>query len=126
MTPSVIRHCDDLWTKAMEAAETQQQKNEIERSQLCWRYWKSNNLVSEFSLLRPVRRMIAGKELYNDLVKHGVKTLSEGGSGLSSLSVLHYFYAARHWAVSNENDFRKTISPYLDKVYDFILKLVRR
>ena len=73
-TASDVDYADDQWKAAKTAAADTRYAARVERSELCWRFWKSENRRAEFSPLRttPYRRMQAKETLYNDLKRMGV------------------------------------------------------
>lgn len=73
-----VGRIDCLWADAAEAAETQQQKEHVARSELSWRFWKAGVNKGEFSLLNP-ERFEERKRLFIDLKTFGALTISEGG-----------------------------------------------
>jgi hypothetical protein len=53
----------------------------VERSLLCWRYWKACNRVGEFSRLNE-NRIYESKKLYDDFGAFGIRRIFEGGNGM--------------------------------------------
>ena len=78
-----IDYCDDLWQNAVEKAGTPTQQNNVERSLLCWRYWKACNCAGEFSRLNE-NRAAENQKLYEDFRAFGIRRLFEGGNGMLS------------------------------------------
>lgn len=75
ITNAEVRRCDALWELA-KAQASPVELDRLERSEICWRFWKSNHYKSEFSLLHPIReRMQAKITLYNDLKDKGIVRL---------------------------------------------------
>ena len=70
-----MKEFDALWENAIEEAETEWQKENVRRSQLCWRYWKANVKKGEFSSLNELKRIDENEKLYNDMVHFGISTL---------------------------------------------------
>ena len=64
----------DFWL-AKQLANEEQRAN-IERSELCWRWWKANAAKGEFSHLN-LRRADNQEQLYHDLLDAGVTILQE-------------------------------------------------
>lgn len=124
LTRKEIKECDELWEKALAAAETEEQTARIERSQLCWRYWKCANRKREFSVFHSLyKRISAQNELYNDLVANGITTIGEnmnGGSEISDCDIMHYLKRPVEWKVRYENDFLLAINPYIVKLYNWV------
>lgn len=69
---------DALWENAIAEAETEWQKENVKRSQICWRYWKANIKRGEFSALNECKRIEENKKLYEDMVHFGISTLMIG------------------------------------------------
>lgn len=79
LTPNEIQYGNDLWAKAAEFAETEEQLTHIKMSELSWRYWKACNKVSEFNRgQNPFTWRDAHEALYNDYVKYGITRFNEG------------------------------------------------
>ena len=74
-TDEEINEMDILW-EAAKAAGGEEYADNITRSELSWRYWKSCMLKGEFSPSNPVR-FDENEKLFNDLRASGVRTLSE-------------------------------------------------
>ena len=68
---------DTLWKLAEKKAETDEQRANIERSKLSWRWWKASAGKSEFSFFSP-KRADEKEKLYNDLLESGTIYFSEG------------------------------------------------
>ncbi|MBQ7638149.1 MAG: DUF4838 domain-containing protein [Clostridia bacterium] len=75
-----IREIDDLWKNALSQAETKEQRDNVIRSKISWRFWKAGMNKGEYSLLNPARYN-EKEQLFRDLKAHGVSTISEGGYG---------------------------------------------
>ena len=75
-----LKEFDELWEKAIAEAETDWQKENVKRSQLCWRYWKANLKKGEFSSLNECKRREENEKLYNDMVHFGITTLMIGNA----------------------------------------------
>lgn len=124
LTRKEIKECDELWEKALAAAETEEQTARVKRSQLCWRYWKCANRKREFSVFHSLyKRISAQNELYNDLVANGVTTIGEnmnGGSEISDCDIMHYLKRPVEWKERYESDFLLAINPYIVKLYNLV------
>ncbi len=74
-----IAYIDSLWAAANAADGTPFQKANVSRSEISWLAWKAENKKGEFSRLQlPSVWMNANAELYDRLVKAGIRKLSEG------------------------------------------------
>ncbi|NLL16095.1 MAG: DUF4838 domain-containing protein, partial [Clostridiales bacterium] len=76
LTSAERKKIDKLWADALASDITEQQRLNIERSQLSYRYYKAAKLYDEFSLLS-FNRMEESKKLYDDLKRHGIQRLTE-------------------------------------------------
>ena len=70
--------CDALWREAKEKTKDTAYYDRVERSELCWRWWKCSNRRGEFSPLRSTlyTRMRDRETLYRDLVRMGITHLN--------------------------------------------------
>ena len=78
LTDRQILIIDDLWEDAKKEAETEKQLENIERSELCWRFWKGSVNKDEFSLMNPDRYKEKQK-LFDDMKASGITMINEGG-----------------------------------------------
>ncbi len=67
-TKEDIEKADLLWENAKNAAETEEQLNNIKRSEICWRYWKGFNVFNKEE----------NKKLISDMKALGITKVSEG------------------------------------------------
>lgn len=125
MMPWEIARCDKLWELAKEKAETDEQLAQIERSEICWRYWKCANKRSEFSLMQsPYLQMKANKELYEDFVRLGITRMGERpGHDLSSNELRHYTRRIYTWITLYDEPVWDAINPYAVKLYELMEKI---
>ncbi len=72
---------DKMWQTAKDGAKTDWQKENVERSEICWRYWKACNARSEFNAFNP-KLQDEYRELYSDFQRFGITRLNEGADGL--------------------------------------------
>ena len=77
LTDRQISKIDELWEKAKKAAETDEQLENIKRSELCWRFWKGSENKVEFSLMNP-GRYDEKQKLFDDMKAFGITMISEG------------------------------------------------
>ena len=77
-----VEKVDSMWELAKAGAETEEQKEHVLRSELCWRYWKACARVSEFDKKDVEEIMAVNKVLYDDFKKYGITRLSEGNGGI--------------------------------------------
>lgn len=74
LTKAQIAQCDALWKSAEEASQGEAHTNVL-NSELCWRYWKMENHVSEFAFL--TSRKAEKKKLTEDINATGIKRWRE-------------------------------------------------
>lgn len=79
LSASEINQIDKYWQAAKDAAQTDKQLENINRSELSWRFWKATAKRGEFNLMNP-DRFNETQALHDDIVASGVKTMSEGGT----------------------------------------------
>ncbi|MBQ2813148.1 MAG: DUF4838 domain-containing protein, partial [Clostridia bacterium] len=70
-----LKEYDELWENAIARAQTEWQKENVKRSQICWRYWKANFKRGEFSALNESKRIAENEKLYNDLLHFNISSL---------------------------------------------------
>ena len=70
------RLVDALWKMAECAAQTDEQLNNLKRSELSWRWWKASAGKCEFSFFNPLRPMEKEK-LYQDILASGAIDFGE-------------------------------------------------
>lgn len=70
-----LKEYDELWENAIARAQTEWQKENVKRSQICWRYWKANFKRGEFSALNDSKRIAENEKLYNDLLHFNISSL---------------------------------------------------
>ena len=120
-----ISHGNELWDKALNAAQTDEIYWNVFRSQICWRYWKCNNYKSEFSFLRPLYRQMQEREkLYNDFLLLGIKRTGERVTRpLSDCPTLYLMRRAEKWSELYDEPIWDFIAPAVVYIYN-ILKAV--
>ncbi len=121
-----IKYCDSLWEDALNKAETEEQKAQIIRSQLSWRYWKSANKKLEFSRWQnPYVWMTENDKLYNDLIEHDVSLFGTPTREreISECEMMHYWRIPIKWTTLYDEDIWFTLSPLFMKFYNFLGKI---
>ncbi|MBQ6268019.1 MAG: DUF4838 domain-containing protein [Clostridia bacterium] len=104
-TSAEVRRIDGLWEQAKQAAETDAQRQNIERSELSWRWWKACAGKGEFSFFS-AERGDNKEQLYNDLLASGATVFAEFFSeDLREIAPEVIRYASPDdWHVGKEND----------------------
>ncbi len=74
---------DKMWQAAKDGAETDWQRDNVERSEICWRYWKASVARGEFNALNP-NLDEEYQKLYEDLQRFGITRLREDSEGALS------------------------------------------
>lgn len=123
MSANDIKRCDELWQKAIDAAETETQRAELIRSEICWRYWKCSNRRGEFSVFRfPYAWMSEQDKLFDDIIAHDVTLLGEAtrSRNISECEMVHYFRIPFKWTTLYDEDIWFTLSPYFMQFYDIL------
>ncbi len=122
ITVKEVIRCNELWELAKAETENEEQLARINRSELCWRYWKCANIRCEFSRLQhPYLWMKANKDLYNDLVEMGVTRLGERtGHDISSNDLRHLTRRIYTWITLYDEPIWDAINPYAVKMYELL------
>ena len=123
--PWEVERCNELWKMAKAEAENETQLNRIERSELCWRYWKCSTMNSEFSRLQhPYLWMKANKELYNDFVKFGITRMGERQKHeLSDNDLRHYTRRIYTWITLYDEPIWDALNPVGIAIFELFEKL---
>ena len=123
MTLKDISNADKMWQNAKDNAGSEKALARVERSELCWRFWKANVERGEFSLLHGFSNVLSAREqLYNDLVDNGVTILGEGGNRtLTTDPELYLLTPPRDWDDERiGNVVLRWFAPLLVRIYRFI------
>lgn len=125
MMPKEVEYCDELWGKAKAEAETDEQLQQILRSEISWRYWKCSNKRSEFSLFQsPYLQMKANQELYEDFVKFGITKMGEfPGHELSDNELRRYTRRIYTWTALYDSPVWDAINPLAVKMYEALERI---
>ena len=124
-TDDDIERCNDLWKKAKASAQSEEQLQQIKRSELSWRFWKCSNKRSEFSRWQfPYVYMKANEELHHDLKDMGVLVFGEGSNDpLSDCELLYLYRDIHKWGVKFEESYWDFLNPYAILLYEFLGKI---
>lgn len=125
ITNQEIEHCNQLWEDAKAQAQTQEQLAQLQRSELCWRYWKCANRKGEFSLWQfPYVWMNANERLHHDMKDMGITMLGEGSThALSDCNLLYLYRVPSKWTTLFEEPYWDFLNPYAVKLYEFLGKI---
>lgn len=117
-----VEYCNELWEKAKAAATTDEQLQQLRRSELSWRYWKNANKRGEFSRWQfAYKYMNEGEKLHNDLKEMGIRFLGEGGvHGISDCELLYLYRPVTKWTTLYEEWFWDVLNPYAIKLYQVL------
>lgn len=117
-----IKHCNELWENAEKLAQNETCLKNVQRSELCWRYWKCANRRSEFAPVQPLlKRMKLQEQLYNDMVSFGGTCLGEG-TRMRDFSELQSMILLRipiKWSTRYEDWVWKLLDPMIVTLYNF-------
>ncbi len=125
-TAADVKYADAQWEEAKEATAGTEFYLRVERSELCWRYWKCTNRKSEFSLLRtPYKRMLAKETLYRDLVRFGVGKINDTRRlrTLTECRSIILLRPADKWCALYENGFWDMLTPLTERLYDLLRRI---
>ncbi len=95
LTKEEIATCDSFWSeaKAVTADDTAALAH-IERSELCWRFWKACNKESEFSGLAAFKE---NRQLYLDILAVGTTQYREGSQIFADYDKLTTYLNPAQW-----------------------------
>ena len=126
-TASDIAYADQLWDAAKKAVEGTEYFARVERSELCWRFWKGENRRGEFSPLRTTlyMRMHEREVLYNDLARMSVTYISHARRNreITSCMSLVLLRCPGKWCRLFEEPFWDAIEPATLWLYHTLGKL---
>ena len=120
ITNKEIKRCDELWEKALAAADDELYLNNLKRSELCWRYWKCSAKKGEFGIMQPFfKKMTLRVELKNDMLAFGGTCLGEGtrDRNFSELDSMNLLRIPIKWSTRYEDVIWQTIDPFVTRVY---------
>lgn len=124
ITLKEIKRCDELWANAEAQAENETYLKRIQRSELCWRFWKCCNRKQEFSIFRPLNsRMTQREQLYNDYIEFGFHRLGEYASRvISDCKSLYLLRPATKWVTLFDENYWDFLEPYIVNFYNFLVE----
>ncbi len=125
-----VKYCDEQWREAKEKVQGTKYFARVERSELCWRFWKSENRKGEFSLLRNTlyMRMRAREELYNDLLRMGVNYMNHTRRDreFTQCMSIVLLRCPGKWCKLYEEPFWFAIEPVVLKLYNAMGRLYNK
>ena len=126
-TPSDVAFADEQWREAKEKTQGTEYFARVERSELCWRYWKCANRRGEFAFLRSTlyTRMRDRETLYRDLIRYGVNRINDTRRqrGLTECMALVLLRKPGTWCELYEEPFWDAIEPTVLRLYAVLGKL---
>lgn len=120
-----VTRCDELWANAKNEAQDETYLKHIERSEICWTYWKCCNYKKEFSIFHtPYQFMKARDDLYHKLVDFGFTIVGEGSiKVLTDVPALYLLFPCNMWEAKHHNDFWYFISPMVEWIYQIFTSI---
>ena len=70
-----VMRLDSLWSKALNADITEEQRFNVEVANLSWEYFKANQYIGKYSFLNPMR-LKANEALYDEFKAHSLDRVS--------------------------------------------------
>ncbi len=80
---SDIEKINAMWQSAKNGAKEAWQKENVERSEICWRYLKACRSIGEFAYSNE-NRLAENQKLYDDMMRLGITRICEGADGCIS------------------------------------------
>ncbi|MBQ7542700.1 MAG: DUF4838 domain-containing protein [Clostridia bacterium] len=123
-TASDVAYCDAQWETAKALTEGTEYFARVERSELCWRWWKCNNRRGEYAFLRSTlySRMASREALYNDLKRFGVArtSVARPNRGLTECMSLVLLRRGEKWAKLYDEKYWDFLEPFVLRLYGFL------
>ena len=125
LTNKEITRIDTLWANTKAAAETPQQLEKIERSEISWQYWKCANFKKEYSIFRGLYNyMTAHKTLCEKIQAFGNIAVGEGEiKYLSTHSCRVLLFPCDFWETKHDGLIYDRFDTAAEKLYAFLEKL---
>lgn len=120
-----INRIDELWASAKAAAETEEQLNRIERSEISWQYWKCSNFKKEYSVFRGLYHyMNSHKTLCDKIIAFGNTAVGEGAiKYLSTHPCRVLLFPCDFWETKHDGLFYDKFDGFARGLYDFLGKI---
>lgn len=117
-----IIKADKMWENAKAMAQTAQQLDAVETSEICWQYWKSCRGVREYSPLRGLyKSMTNRKALYDKIISLGNSSVGEYKiKYIEESAFAIYFMPPTRWETKYSDKFWHSFDPYAEKFYTFL------
>ncbi|MCQ2471247.1 MAG: DUF4838 domain-containing protein [Clostridia bacterium] len=120
-----IKRIDYLWESAKSAAETEEQLNRIERSEISWQYWKCSNFKREYSPFRGLYNyMSSHKALSEKIIAFGNTAVGEGGiKYISTHPCRVLLFPCDFWETKHDGLFYDKFDSFVEKLYNTLDKI---
>ena len=118
-----IKEIENCWAQAKEAAANDTQLENINRSELSWRFWKSSTLKGEFSLLNP-DRFDENEKLFADLQAFGVIMINEGGYNDYLDCACVRYVPANEWGMYEADESGTQARLFFSRILEFLTPLL--
>ena len=119
-----VAQCDALWREAGEKTQGTAYHARVQRSELCWRYWKCSNRRGEFSLLRSTvyTRMRDRQALYDDLRSAGISYINHTRRERQLTECMSLVLLRRpgKWCGLYEENYWDALEPFVLRLYRFM------
>lgn len=116
-----VAACDALWREAGEKTRGTAYYDRVERSEICWRYWKCSNRRGEFSFLRSTlyTRMRDREALYNDMRRMGVAYINHTRRERQLTDCMSLVLLRRpgKWCALYEEKYWDALEPFVLRLY---------
>ncbi|MCR5151311.1 MAG: DUF4838 domain-containing protein [Clostridiales bacterium] len=128
-TAADITYAEECWREAKEKTQNTPYYARVERSELCWRFWKAENRKGEFSPLHATlyMRMNERKNLYDDLARMGVTYISHARRNreITECMSLVLLRCPGKWCRLFEEPYWDAIEPFILWLYNTLGKIKR-
>ena len=122
-----VSYADAQWREAKENTKDTAYSARVERSEICWRYWKCSNRCGEFSLWRSTvfSRMRGRETLYRDLRRMGIAYINHTRRDrqLTECMTLVLLRRPGKWCKLYEESYWDMLESFVLQVYRLLGKL---
>lgn len=94
LTEEEVAQCDAWWASAKEKTTDEAAKARIERSELCWRFWKACNKEGEFKGIKAFKN---NRQLYLDILALGTTQYREGSQIFAQYPTSSTYLNPHNW-----------------------------
>lgn len=124
LRPVEVSQIEKCWRAAKELAQTDTELENINRSELSWRFWKAGEKRGEFCLMNP-KRFDEKRKLFDDIIASGTTRLGENQPKLDYADCgIPEYVSPDRWQFYEVDEFGTRELGNLGKILEFITPLL--